>query len=61
MVLMHSLMWNTSEFCKSFQVWSQEALYKVYTALKTSKTDKKKSQKSGKSEIAISGKNDRLA
>ena len=57
MTLMHSLMWNTSEFCESFQVWSQVALCKAYTALKNVKNWQKKSRKSGKSDIVISGKN----
>ena len=56
MDLMHSLMWTTYEFCKSFQVQSQEALCKDYTALKTSKTNKSH-QKVGKSDIAIFRKN----
>ena len=47
----------TSEFYKSFQVWSQEALCKAYTALKTSKTDKKVTKMWKKSDIVISRKN----
>ena len=47
MVLIHSLMWNTSEFCESFQVWLQETLCKAYSALKKVKNWRK----SGKSVI----------
>ena len=55
MVLMHSLMWNKSELCKSFLgLITRSSLQSLY-ALKTSKTDKK-SQKSGKSDFTISRK-----
>ena len=56
MVLMHALMWDTPEFYKSFQVWSQEALCKAYTALKTSKTDKKSHENVKKVILSFIGK-----
>ena len=55
MVLMHSLMWDTSEFYKSYQVWSQEARCKAYTALKNVKNWQKSHENVKKVKLSFLG------